>query len=152
MTKLLPLRKILCPTDFSTASYAAADVAVELAQQFNADLIALHVVAPLPVVAEPEAAASIHANGYLEELTKSAQRSMGELQRDRLAKAPEVRAEVTHGGAADEIVRQAEEREVDLIVIATHGQTGWRRLVFGSVAEKVARLASCAVLIVQAPH
>lgn len=152
MTKLLPIRRILCPTDFSTASYAAMDVAAELAHAFDADLTAVHAIAPLPVVAEPEAAASVHATGYLEELVESARQSLSDLERKRLGSAPKVRTEITRGPAADEIVRLAEAHEVDLIVIATHGQTGWRRLVFGSVAERVVRLASCAVLTIQAPH
>jgi nucleotide-binding universal stress UspA family protein len=54
--------------------------------------------------------------------------------------------------AAHEIVRLANEHAVDLIVIATHGETGWRRLVFGSVAEKVVRLAECPVLTIQPEH
>jgi len=52
------------------------------------------------------------------------------------------------GNAADEIVRTAGEEEIDLIVIATHGRTGLDRLIFGSVAEKVVRLAPCPVLTV----
>ena len=49
-----------------------------------------------------------------------------------------------------EIVRLAEHNNVDLVVIATHGMTGWRRLAFGSVAEKVLRLAGCPVLLLRA--
>jgi len=63
-----------------------------------------------------------------------------------------VRQIVVLGGAADEIIRISGEEKVDLIVIATHGQTGWRHMVFGSVAEKVVRLAPCPVLTVRAPH
>jgi len=63
-----------------------------------------------------------------------------------------VRQIVVLGEAADEIVRMSEEQRVDLIVIATHGQTGWRHMVFGSVAEKVVRLAPCPVLTIRAPH
>jgi nucleotide-binding universal stress UspA family protein len=58
---------------------------------------------------------------------------------------------VTTGEAAPEILRMAQKEQVDLIVIATHGLTGWRRLVFGSVAEKVVRQASCPVLTIVAP-
>jgi nucleotide-binding universal stress UspA family protein len=49
-----------------------------------------------------------------------------------------------------EILRIAEHNHADLIVIATHGMTGWHRLVFGSVAEKVVRLAHCPVLVMRA--
>jgi nucleotide-binding universal stress UspA family protein len=59
---------------------------------------------------------------------------------------------VGHGDAAGEIVLIAEKEHVDLIVIATHGWTGLRHLVFGSVAEKVVRLAPCPVLTIRAPR
>ena len=58
---------------------------------------------------------------------------------------------VTTGEAAPEILRIAQKEHVDLIVIASHGLTGWRRLVFGSVAEKVVRQATCPVLTIMAP-
>ncbi len=58
---------------------------------------------------------------------------------------------VTTGEPAPEILRIAAEEHVDLIVIASHGLTGWRRLVFGSVAEKVVRQAPCPVLTIAAP-
>jgi universal stress protein A len=68
--------------------------------------------------------------------------------------SPEVRtlATVVTGDPAPEIVRLAEQEVVDLIVIATHGQSGWRHFVFGSVAEKVVRLAPCPVLTIRAPR
>jgi nucleotide-binding universal stress UspA family protein len=49
-----------------------------------------------------------------------------------------------------ELLRIAEHNNVDLIVIATHGMTGWHKLAFGSVAEKVVRLATCPVLVLRA--
>jgi nucleotide-binding universal stress UspA family protein len=58
---------------------------------------------------------------------------------------------VVRGDPAVEIHRIAKERGVDLIVIATHGWTGWRHLVFGSVAERVLREAPCAVLSIRRP-
>jgi nucleotide-binding universal stress UspA family protein len=58
---------------------------------------------------------------------------------------------VVHGEAATEIVRVARERGVDLIVIASHGRTGWGRWLFGSTAEAVARYAACPVLVVKQP-
>lgn len=58
---------------------------------------------------------------------------------------------VLHGDPADEIVRFAHDERKDLVVIATHGRTGWRRSVFGSVAERVIRLARCPVLTIRDP-
>jgi len=56
-----------------------------------------------------------------------------------------------HGDAAAEIVRVAAEREVDLIVISSHGRTGLGRMIFGSTAEAVVRHAGCPVLVVKPP-
>jgi nucleotide-binding universal stress UspA family protein len=58
---------------------------------------------------------------------------------------------VTTGDAASEILRIAHQERIDLIVIASHGLKGWRRLVHGSVAEKVVRQAACPVLTIVAP-
>jgi nucleotide-binding universal stress UspA family protein len=58
---------------------------------------------------------------------------------------------IKEGNAPDEIVKAAEAEEVDLIVIATHGWTGWRRFIFGSVAEKLVRLSTLPVLTIPEP-
>jgi universal stress protein A len=59
---------------------------------------------------------------------------------------------VAAGDPAYEILRLAQELEADLMVIATHGYGGWRRFLFGSVAEKVVRQAECPVFVVHAPR
>ena len=59
---------------------------------------------------------------------------------------------MVHGEAASEIVRVAKERDVDLIVISSHGRTGLGRILFGSTAESVVRHASCPVLVVKPPQ
>jgi nucleotide-binding universal stress UspA family protein len=74
-----------------------------------------------------------------------------ELDHKLTAKGVKVRSEVgTANDVGMEIIRLAEHDNVDLIVIATHGMTGWHRLAFGSVAEKVVRLAACPVLLLRA--
>ena len=55
---------------------------------------------------------------------------------------------VTHGEAAHEIIRVAEEEGVDLIVLSTHGSTGWRHRIFGSVTDKVIKMAGCPIFVV----
>ena len=64
---------------------------------------------------------------------------------------PQVEEVIVHGDAAAEIVRVASEQEVDLIVISSHGRTGFGRIIFGSTAESVVRHASCPVLVVKPP-
>ena len=86
---------------------------------------------------------------YEKILHEDAVRKLRDL-RDELLASSAVRTVVAHGQAADEIVIVAEREGVDLIVIATHGSTGLRHFVFGSVAEKVVRTAPCAVLTLRA--
>jgi nucleotide-binding universal stress UspA family protein len=88
---------------------------------------------------------------YEEALHANAQRKVNEVIEQRLPKDARPRGIVTQGDTPTEIARLAEEEHADLIVIATHGMTGWRHLVFGSVTEKVLRLASCPVLTIRQP-
>jgi nucleotide-binding universal stress UspA family protein len=145
---MLPFRKILCPTDFSEPSYEAIKAAGELASHFESELCLLHVVSPVPVVpmgAEPSA---FNIPLYEQELEASSKRSLEEMIHQLEWKELKVRLIVLRGNAADEIVRTADEENADLIVIATHGRTGLDRLIFGSVAEKVVRLAKCPIFTV----
>jgi nucleotide-binding universal stress UspA family protein len=89
---------------------------------------------------------------YQEELEASSKKSLQEVAAQRVPKGLHVYQIIAQGDAAYQIVRIAEEEKADLIVMATHGQTGWRRLIFGSVTAKVVRLATCPVLTIQAPH
>ena len=145
---MLPFKKILCPTDFSEASYEALKAANELALHFSAELYLIHIVSPI-VPASPDFAPSVLP---LAEMEASAEKSLQEVAQQRVSKGLNVRQIIVLGEAADEIIRVSEQEKVDLIVIATHGQTGWRHFVFGSVAEKVVRLAPCPVLTIRAPH
>jgi universal stress protein A len=145
---MLPLKKILYPTDFSEASYEALNAANELTLVFSAELCLVHVVSP-DVQTSPELAGS---GLILEEIEALAENSLQEVVKQRVPKDLHTRQIVVLGEAADEIIRMSEEEKTDLIVIATHGQSGWQHLVFGSVAEKVVRLAPCPVLTIRAPH
>jgi len=145
---MLPIKKILYPTDFSEASYEALKAANELALHFSAELCLVHVVSP-DVQTSPDLAGS---GLVLQEIEALAENSLQEVVKQRVPKELHTRQIVVLGEAADEIIRISEERKADLIVIATHGQTGWRRFVFGSVAEKVVRFAQRPVLTIRAPH
>jgi nucleotide-binding universal stress UspA family protein len=154
---MLPLETIVCSTDFSEASYEGVKAANELAEHFSAELVLVHVIASIPTMivagpAAPSAPAAFNISSYQAELEASSRVSLQDVI-DRMVSAG-VKADpvIAHGNAADEIVRISEEKGADLVAIATHGQTGWRHLIFGSVAEKVVRSARCAVLTVQAPR
>ena len=85
-------------------------------------------------------------------LHQDADEKLAQLVREMAKAGTQARTMVGHGDAASEIVRIAELEKADLIVIATHGTTGWRRFVFGSVAEKVVRRAKCPVLTRRNPQ
>lgn len=140
-----PFKKILAPTDFSEPSYQALDMAIALAQHFGAELHILHVVPPLHVVPVP---VNVEVTLYENELREAAERLMEELIAQRVPKDLTVFASVVWGDPADEIINYQKEKEMDLIVIATYGRTGWRHWVFGSVTEKVVRHPTCPTLTI----
>ena len=145
---MLPFKKILCPTDFSDPSYEAIKVAGELAYHFASELCVIHVVSSVPVIPMGPGPSAFNISQYEQELEASSKKSLEEIVHQLEWKELKVRLIALRGNAADEIVRIADEENVDLIVIATHGRTGLDRWIFGSVAEKVVRLAKCAVLTV----
>ena len=146
---MLPIKRILCPTDFSEPSLEAVKAACELAAHFDSEICLVYVVPTIPLPTS-DPAYDFELPGYEKILHDDA---VSKLRNLREGIAPPGLAATTivgHGQAADEIVIIAEREKVDLIVIATHGSTGLRHFVFGSVAEKVVRLAPCAVLTLKA--
>jgi nucleotide-binding universal stress UspA family protein len=146
---MLPPKVILSPMDFSTHSDEAASVAADLAARFGAGLCLVHVV---PVIPKLPASVSIFNEGeYEQELHKNAEEHLAQIAEDLSRKGVAVTSQVgTANEPGMEILRIAEHVHADLIVIATHGMTGWHSLAFGSVADKVVRLAACPVLVLRA--
>ncbi len=152
---MLPFKKILCPTDFSEPALTALKRAEELARHFSAELLVLHVIPPVPghlTAADPPVASAFDIPLFQQELAVYAEKILKELVSHLTAPGLRTRDQVTTGEAAPEILRIARQEKADLIVIASHGLTGWRRAVFGSVAEKVVRQAPCPVLTIAAPE
>lgn len=149
---MLPLKKIIWPTDFSNPAYEGLTIAVELAVQFSAEMLLVHVVAPLPTIEGGLAPTGYHIPTLLREIENSAQKSLDEIRRERIPADIRVRTLVIPGRPAHEIVKLAEDEKADIIVMPTHGESGWHRFVFGSVAEKVVRHAECPVLTIRSPH
>jgi len=145
---MLPFKKIVCPTDFSESACKAIKTAGELAELFSAELILIHVVGPVPVLETPTGLAGFDVAAYQTELTNSAKMSLQVRREKFVPETINVRTVVSHGEAAHEIVRVASEEGADLIVVSTHGATGWRHRIFGSVFDKIIRLAECPVLTV----
>jgi nucleotide-binding universal stress UspA family protein len=143
-------RRIIHATDFSPASRPAFRKALELARKNRAQLTVVHVLPVLPILPD----AYIAATTYNELLR--GQRIGAQKQLDRLvgeAKAAGVRTEgilLDFGVPADRLTRLAKSRRADVIVMGTHGRTGLRRALMGSVAARVLTMASCPVLTVRA--
>lgn len=137
---MLTFKKILCPTDFSSYSYKALSVADDLAKTYDSEVLVLHVIAPVPLAAISGTAVSgFNVTLYTKELERSNRLELDRVVSERFSSTTNVRGLMAHGTEADEIVNVAEEEDVDLIVIATHGMSGLKRLFMGSVAEKVLR-------------
>jgi universal stress protein A len=141
------LRKILVPIDFSECSRKALQYAVPLAQQFQASLILVYVM-PVHYYVGSEFGPVDVPLPEVEILRNS------EEQLDRLAKREiggRVAAEcrVMRGQPVHELVRAAAEVEADLILLSTHGHTGLKHVLLGSVTENVVRYAPCPVLVVR---
>lgn len=147
---MLPLQKIICPTDFSNFSYSALEKANELAAHFGAELCVLHVTEPVTMIygiSSFPGSITWDLPAYEQAVFESAEQELAKLVERHHFKTLKVRSMVRRGNPADEIVSAAAQEGADLIVIATHGLTGWRQHIFGSVAEKVLRLAHCPVLV-----
>jgi nucleotide-binding universal stress UspA family protein len=148
----LQLRRILLPTDFSGCANYALPYAAAIARAAGAAIICVHVVEPIvPAVAYSGLAEPMPIADISEQLEDSAERELPELAGCEEFSGLKVEEVIVHGDAAAEIVRVAGEREVDLIVVSSHGRTGLGRIIFGSTAEAVVRHASCPVLVVKPP-
>jgi len=142
----MKIRRILVPTDFSEASAPAVVYAVGLAHTFDAEVVLFHAVEPSVFAGD----GTVAVGSVVDELERTAH---GQLKKrvDRLkARGVNIRGMVGFGYAAALISETAAKLEIDLIVMGTHGRAGFSRLLIGSVAEKVVRIASCPVLTVHA--
>lgn len=137
---MLPFHTVLCPMDFSESSYKTLLNAAEVASHFQAELVIVHVVPAASRIPADPAYMFEGPEGYQREQEVDAEERLAIAVR-QLPSELKSRTALGSGDAAAEIVRLATAEAADLIVIATHGLTGWRHLVFGSVAEKVIRLA-----------
>lgn len=139
------VERVLAPVDFSDYTHLTIAHAAALAQTYEARLDLLHVVNAGAFTEiygiEPIA---VPAN----DVVKGAEERLAEIIRDEVG-YEHVVAEVKLGYPATTIVDVAEEHEADLIAIATHGRTGMKRMLMGSVAEKVVRMAPCPVFTVK---
>ncbi len=149
---MLPIRRILVPTDFGECSTPAVRLAAEFADKFGAELILLHVVQDL-ALAMPDAVMPTPLPGPdISQLSDAAKTGLANLiESEKLARL-KPRVEVRIGSPVAEIVAAAGDLKVDLLCVGTHGRTGLAHLILGSAAERILREAPCPVLTVKAQH
>jgi glycine betaine transporter len=149
---MMTAQRFLVPVDFSEYANQALEYAIGLASKFGARLTLLHVMQSPPwggvdmdvtlpyayiqCIQDLEAESANSMQAYLERVT---------------AAGLEGEVAVIHGVPFHEIIETAKTRQVDLIVMGTHGHTGLQYMLLGSVAEKVVHLALCPVLVVRQP-
>lgn len=147
---MVTIKRVLCPVDYSECSSEAMKYAAHIAGREKAKLYLMYVV-------------DIRSFGHESPLgfevpkpnEETIERIRKELQEDlvheRDGKKVEVEAIVVVGKPVEEILKAAKEKEVDMIVMGTHGRTGLPHVIIGSVAENVVIRAPCPVLTVQRP-
>jgi nucleotide-binding universal stress UspA family protein len=142
-------KRILCPVDFSKGSEQAVAKAEELAKALQAEIELFHAY-QLPVLALPDAPVTVSPT-FVANLTDSAERALQLLRDSVRAHGVPVTTRLLQGNPAQAIVERATEIKADLIVLGTHGRSGFRRFLLGSIAERVVRTATVPVLTVHVP-
>jgi nucleotide-binding universal stress UspA family protein len=147
-------KTILVPHDFSTSAHHAAAIARDEAKLHGAQIVLVHVIdlpyqlSPDAIIVPPEVGAPISVKQYA---IQTAEAHLQEII-DQLAKDGVTATSVVAIGApVDEINRASHDHHADVIIMGTHGRTGLRHLMVGSVAERVVRSSKVPVLTVRHP-
>lgn len=140
-------RKVLVPVDFSDCSISGLKYAALLARRFNARLELLHVIYQYTELFHTNRAAAAMPS-LIESARVSAKEEMGRLRQLDFMDGISCETEIHVGAVIDEICRQSVDANIDLIVASTHGHTGFKHAMLGSVTEHIMRYAACPVLII----
>ena len=142
----ISIKIILVPIDFSRAAMQALDYATELARLFKAQVHLMHVQMPDEIVAVPGAG---HLMRECAESVTFLREKLGAIQQERPPQFWPENCHIRTGCAHREICELARELNADLIVLASRGNSGLKRMFLGSTAERVVRSAPCPVLVVR---
>jgi len=139
--------KILLPIDFSSSSQAALEMAADLAQHFHAELYLVNVIPFFPVTTLPD---FVPEEAFLKEARTHAERHLSKCLAVLTARGVKATSTVEVGNdIAGSIMEVVDHEHIDLVVISTHGISGWHPLIFGSIAEKVVKLVQCPLLLLR---
>jgi len=145
---MIQLRRILCPIDFSDFSRRALDHALVLAHWYQSTVTLLHVREIALFAAYAPGSGVVPSAMLTPDDRQAILDSMKRLAESEAGPGAPIDFQIAEGHVADAIVAQAMDARSDLIVLGTHGRSGFERLVLGSVTEKVLRKAACPVLTV----
>lgn len=149
-SSLLHLKRILVPSDLSPASARALTYAMAFARKFGTELVIIHVYDQ--IVSSPPLTTPGETYQLMESIHSSLKWELEEFAKPILADGGEPiphRFLIVDGAPVDGIVVTARSEHADLLVISTHGRTGLKHILMGSVAEKVVRYAPCPVFVVR---
>ena len=147
---MITLDKILVPTDFSDFSKPALTYGCAIASRFDSELHLLHVCPDAAMLMpEVDGLGAVNLVEQAEAFEASAQTQLQELPPDNWENKREIVRATAVGSSFFEIIKYAKEKDIDLIVLGTHGRSGLMHLLMGSVAENVVRKAPCPVLTVK---
>ncbi len=146
----MKINNILVPIDFSEYSIKALEYAIDFGSRFNSKLFLIHVVEP-PLYPADFSMGQVVLPEVDENFVSRAEEELDSLIKNKIAGKLPTEKIVRNGKPFIEIIEAAAEKDIDLIIIATHGHTGVEYLLFGSTAEKVVRKAPCPVLTLRDP-
>jgi len=139
--------KILLPIDFSPSSQAALEMAADLAEHFHAELFLVNVIPMFPTTTLPDL---IPEAEFIREARSFSERHLAKCHAVLTARGVRSTSSVEVGNDIVGNIMEVVEREhIDMVVISTHGISGWHPLVFGSIAEKVVKLVQCPLLLLR---
>ncbi len=136
------LRNVLFATDFSEGSLHALPYVAGIAQTFGSTVYLCHIIAPTPL------AAGAAAPQLYEAVGKEATEQLATLHHSPVLEGLERKLLLAEGEIEDELLKAIREKDIDLVVAGTHGRTGWRKLLLGSVVEAICRITTCPILTV----
>ncbi|WP_395717811.1 universal stress protein [Prosthecobacter sp.] len=136
-------RKVLVPTDFSDCSLPALRAAGAMGQRSGLEVVLLHVTEPA------YQGLRVQTGDLHERMRHEAEHGLKKLAAEHFPNAENIRVLVKDGRPAEVICQTAADEKVDAVLIPTHGHSGLKHALLGSVAEKVARQAPCSVLVVR---
>ncbi len=150
---MIKFEKILFPYDFSELSLHALRYARSFVETYEAELHVLHVLDEACQYWMAMGPNSVPVGPPPDELLAASKQEMAKFVQEHLADAAfPVKTEVRIGRPFMEIIRYAREHQIDLIVLGTHGRSGLKHALMGSVAERVVRKAACPVLTIRHPE